>query len=503
MFKIFYSWQSDLPSNKTRSFIGSCIDKAIENAQDIEAIEAMRDEATLGVTGAPDIVATLFSKIDECDLFIADISLCFTEDREKTKKAPNPNVMLELGYAVKTLTWNRVICICNTDYGEDFPFDLDHNRRVAYSLDAKNQEKVKSKISGIIYKNICDLRNAPQRFMPGLATHIIGTYDFEQKKVTGVLTPLSLAEKEAYILHNQELIEDSKRLVDEIREIRIIDITKEKERVFSDETPKGMDVTAQSFVLTEQNVSINVEEERESIRRWLGIEVDEEFFDCGNLKVRKHFLYGSETLLGSEKEQLKYDKLIELSYYLAQLEMRSQYIKTFSEMSYYPLAIQNISATDDQNIRIVVHIYNGEIVYPNKELICAELDGIQGCICRNKDENKGIGVIDELFLLEEDGIIHLEETTYGFPDYRPQMPVYIDGRLQSPPKDEQDYEDELQEYIAIPSGTGYYEFEVDTLRPKECKWLSRGLLVKPNAGFKIIYQIYSTHSSGDLSGEIL
>ena len=76
-FKIFYSWQSDLPGNRTRSFIRECIDEAIELAQESETVEAERDEATKGVTGSPDIVATLFSKIDNCDLFIADLSLCF------------------------------------------------------------------------------------------------------------------------------------------------------------------------------------------------------------------------------------------------------------------------------------------------------------------------------------------------------------------------------------------------------------------------------------------
>lgn len=69
-FKIFYSWQSDLPGNKTRNFIRECIDRAINLAQESETIEAERDEATLGVTGSPDIVATLFSKIENCDLFI-------------------------------------------------------------------------------------------------------------------------------------------------------------------------------------------------------------------------------------------------------------------------------------------------------------------------------------------------------------------------------------------------------------------------------------------------
>lgn len=85
-----------------------CIDEAIDLAQESEAFEAERDEATTGTTGSPNIVTTLFSKIDNCDLFIADLSLCFTEDRQNEKKSPNPNVLLELGYAVKTLGWGQV-----------------------------------------------------------------------------------------------------------------------------------------------------------------------------------------------------------------------------------------------------------------------------------------------------------------------------------------------------------------------------------------------------------
>ena len=122
-FKIFYSWQSDLTASKTRNFIRECIDEAIDLAQESEAIEAERDEATTGITGSPNIVTTLFSKIDDCDLFIADLSMGFTEDQKKEKRSTNPNVLLELGYAVKTLTWDRVICLCNIDYGDKYPFD--------------------------------------------------------------------------------------------------------------------------------------------------------------------------------------------------------------------------------------------------------------------------------------------------------------------------------------------------------------------------------------------
>lgn len=145
VFKIFYSWQSDLPGNKTRYFIKDCIDDAIELALSCEAIEAQRDETTLGTTGSPNIVTTLFSKIDDCDLFVADLSLCFTKNQGK--RSPNPNVMLELGYAIKTLGWERIICICNTDYGNNYPFDIAQQRITSFSLEEKYRAEVKVQIA--------------------------------------------------------------------------------------------------------------------------------------------------------------------------------------------------------------------------------------------------------------------------------------------------------------------------------------------------------------------
>lgn len=152
-FKIFYSWQSDLPGSRTRNFIRECIDDAIDLAQESETIEAERDEATIGTTGSPNIVTTLFSKIDNSDLFIADLSLCFSENQKGEKKSPNPNVLLELGYAVKTLGWERVICLCNTEYGDDYPFDIAHNRITNYTLVGKSKKEVKADIARIIFIN--------------------------------------------------------------------------------------------------------------------------------------------------------------------------------------------------------------------------------------------------------------------------------------------------------------------------------------------------------------
>ena len=69
---VFYSWQSDLPSNMTRNIIQDSIESAVKLLRDTVYIEADRD--TKGKFGSPDIPQTIFSKIDECDIFIADVT---------------------------------------------------------------------------------------------------------------------------------------------------------------------------------------------------------------------------------------------------------------------------------------------------------------------------------------------------------------------------------------------------------------------------------------------
>ena len=76
--------------------------------------------------------------------------------------------------------------------------------------------------------------------------------------------------------------------------------------------------------------------------------------------------------------------------------------------------------------------------------------------------------------------IHTEIAPFEPYSYIPkplQLDVY--GRLSQPQKTEEDYKEELKEFIASTSGHGYYEFDVANLRPNECKWLSGGMLIKP------------------------
>ncbi|CAD7491024.1 hypothetical protein ACXRSW_01470 [Aeromonas dhakensis] len=139
---IFYSWQSDCPSNTNRNFISTALEKAIEEIKKDEsvAIEPVIDRDTLGLAGSPDISQSIFSKIDAASVFVCDVSII---DSKSTRLTPNPNILIELGYAIKTLGWNRVIMVMNTEFGkpEELPFDLRSKRVLTYCISSDAEEK--------------------------------------------------------------------------------------------------------------------------------------------------------------------------------------------------------------------------------------------------------------------------------------------------------------------------------------------------------------------------
>lgn len=152
---IFYSWQSDLLNATNRSFIEDALTKAARSIAMDESIEVepVVDRDVQGMPGSPDISKTIFEKIDRSAVFIADVSII--NATESGRKAPNPNVLVELGYALKTLTPNRVLMVMNTEYGgpELLPFDLRMRLAVTYNTSDKenraNEKKgLQKKIEG-------------------------------------------------------------------------------------------------------------------------------------------------------------------------------------------------------------------------------------------------------------------------------------------------------------------------------------------------------------------
>jgi hypothetical protein len=136
---IFWSWQSDRDERVARHLIREALVialKQLSGGVDIEDRLEI-DHDTRGLPGSPDIVMAILEKIDAADVFVADVTPIVVS--EKGKHIANPNVLIELGYAKKSIGKERWITVWNTAFTdcrvEDLPFDLRGRRGpVAYSL---------------------------------------------------------------------------------------------------------------------------------------------------------------------------------------------------------------------------------------------------------------------------------------------------------------------------------------------------------------------------------
>jgi hypothetical protein len=118
-------------------------------ADDTIAVEPVVDRDTQNVPGSPDISSTIFSKITGADIFVADISI--VTRAQDMRPTPNPNVLIELGYALKALGHERIISVFNRSFGkvEELPFDLRMRRVLVYEMpkDAKDRASERTKLA--------------------------------------------------------------------------------------------------------------------------------------------------------------------------------------------------------------------------------------------------------------------------------------------------------------------------------------------------------------------
>lgn len=365
--RIFYSWQSDLPNSETRGLIQDSISSAVKMLRDTVEIEADRD--TKGEYGSPDIVQTIFSKIDECDIFIADVSIVnkyssITDEGENgnVRYGPNPNVMLELGYAASVVGWENVICILDTDYGspDDLPFDLAHHRLSPYSLKEKTKKDVKKYIRDIITDTVSNLLENGPRVKSNFSNLVVGCYNQESNEITKEAWSYSPFEYFDSVIKDRG-IAGCKQLISEINDIHlepcIVEEPKEQPQVSSNISEMLGSINL--FGDTPQRVIIT-EKEKESIisfsMEYPEIKLMDDFFELGNLKKKVSFHIGGSgtTYEGTEEEKLKYEKINELDYRIAQMQMMEMYSRTFDDYFLFPLAIRNVSTIADDEISISV-----------------------------------------------------------------------------------------------------------------------------------------------------
>jgi hypothetical protein len=125
--KIFWSWQSDNHQPSGRYFVRDILTQLAkelngeaEDAERPESEEEADDRAkvdydTFGVGGSPPIAETILGKIREAAVFVADVTS--VGKTAGGKQLPNPNVMIELGYAMKVLSHQRIVLVMNTGEG--------------------------------------------------------------------------------------------------------------------------------------------------------------------------------------------------------------------------------------------------------------------------------------------------------------------------------------------------------------------------------------------------
>jgi hypothetical protein len=89
---VFFSWQSDTPSEHGREFLRSALDAATRRvAADLELPHRLElDHDTRGVPGTPAMVAAILEKIDNCATFVADVTLSHHSKTNSERVSPNP-----------------------------------------------------------------------------------------------------------------------------------------------------------------------------------------------------------------------------------------------------------------------------------------------------------------------------------------------------------------------------------------------------------------------------
>lgn len=184
--KIFWSWQSDVHQATNRHFVRGVLadlarslngvddpedserppsDEEDEDEEDEEDESRIAlDHDTLGVGGSPRIAEKILEKIEAAAVFVADVTpICKTAGG---KRVPNPNVMIELGYAMKVLGEERVVLVGNSAEGaalKYLPFDLRHRRAPAFF--SLQRDATEERMAEVAVGLKADLRN---RIVPGL-----------------------------------------------------------------------------------------------------------------------------------------------------------------------------------------------------------------------------------------------------------------------------------------------------------------------------------------------
>ncbi len=128
IYTIFFSWQSDREELKKE--IGAALDAAKEKLYAEGFNLEIESDNRNNTTQSGDITEHIRKCIDECDVFLADVTpVQKLNEGANLKLIPNPNVMFELGYASCRMPASQIIRVADFRVIDNIchmPFDVNH-----------------------------------------------------------------------------------------------------------------------------------------------------------------------------------------------------------------------------------------------------------------------------------------------------------------------------------------------------------------------------------------
>lgn len=162
--KVFWSWQSDLDQSTCHYFVRDVLKDVAKQLNKLATTEEPERQSDVGpiaigpiavdhdmknLPGSRPIADSILEKIRDTAVFVADVTP--VGGTKAKKRLPNPNVMIELGYALGLLGHDRILLVMNRAYHQKMdtlPFDLRHLQGpVVYDLPANPTPEQRKKAS--------------------------------------------------------------------------------------------------------------------------------------------------------------------------------------------------------------------------------------------------------------------------------------------------------------------------------------------------------------------
>lgn len=357
---IFFSWQSDLPSKDNRNLIEEVLKKVKKEFKDRVDIKIEKD--TKGESGAPDIVESIFKKIDKSDIFIADVTNVGSYSKlvdDKQRKIINQNVLFELGYACKVVGWDNVVCFGNDAYACDGDglFDIEH-RRICHFNSNNDLKKVKDNIKQVIISAI------EHKMAQGNSKNSLKIIDYKSEETNkAIIVRTDFCKKEFLIDLDNEATNKLKELVEFVNHEKIpklgIEIeTSSKTR----EMNQIYDALSKKCPLA--TISNGWKKTIEDYAESKNIKLDEETWKLGELKIGSYSQPLGTLLYGTDDEKEKYKLIEDLYDKIVKFNAYKDYFKSIDNLYFVKLALFNDDMTYGEDIDINLILKKDYLVLP-------------------------------------------------------------------------------------------------------------------------------------------